>query len=78
MTSVNASRLGAFGATVVWTRHRRQPDLTDSIRAWFAESGWVEKSFLSAGPDSWSVGVARLAVEPLPFEAPLRLFTFTR
>jgi hypothetical protein len=74
----HASRLCAFGATVVWTRHRRRPDLTDSIRAWFAEEGWAEEAFLSAGPDSWSVGVARLTVEPLPFEAPLRLFTFTR
>ena len=77
-TIAHASRLCAYGATVVWTRHRRQPDLTDSIRTWFVEEGWKEESFLSAGPDSWSVGVARLTVEPLPFEAPLRLFTFTR
>ena len=77
-TIAHASRLCAWGATVVWTRHRRSPDLTDSIRAWFLDEGWAAQSFLSAGPDSWSVGVARLTVDPLPFEAPLRLFTFTR
>ena len=74
----NVSRLCEQGATVVWTRHRRAPDLTNSIRAWFAQEGWAEQSFVSPGPDEWSVGVARLTVDPLPFEAPLRLFTFIR
>ncbi len=76
-TIAHASRLCAWGATVVWTRHRRMPDLTGSIRAWFAEEGWTEESFVSPGPGEWSVGVARLTTDPLPFEAPLRLFTFT-
>jgi hypothetical protein len=73
----NASRLCAPGATVVWTRHRREPDLSDRIRAWFTSAGWVESAFVSPGPDSWSVGVARLTVEPLPFDDEVRLFAFT-
>ena len=77
-TISNASRLCDPDATVVWTRHRREPDLTDRIREWFDSAGWAEEAFVSPGPDSWSVGVARLTVAPLPFEAPLRLFTFAR
>lgn len=76
-TVANASRLCAPGATVVWTRHRREPDLTEAIRSWFTSAGWVESAFVSPGPDSWSVGVARLAVEPVPFEDEVRLFAFT-
>lgn len=71
----NASRLCAPDATVVWTRHRRTPDLTPTIRAWWEEAGWSELDFLSPGPDSPSVGVHRLETEPLPF-APVRLFRF--
>ena len=38
-TTVEASRqLCAPGAAVIWTRHRRDPDLTPSIRGWFADS----------------------------------------
>ena len=33
------------GATVIWTRHRRPPDLTPQVRAWFAESGFDEVAF---------------------------------
>ncbi len=42
------------GGTVVWTRHRRMPDLTPAIRRWFAESGFVEEAFVSPGADSYS------------------------
>lgn len=74
-TAQNASRLCAPDATVVWTRHRRAPDLTPALRQWWQDAGWTELDFLSPGPDSPSVGVFRLETEPLPF-APMRLFTF--
>src|SRR5262249_58533985 len=35
-TVTAAPRLCAAGAAVLWTRHRRPPDLTPRIRAWFA------------------------------------------
>ncbi|HEV2590625.1 MAG TPA: class I SAM-dependent methyltransferase [Gaiellaceae bacterium] len=54
---------------VVWTRHRFAPDLTPSIREWFAEAGFEELAFESPGPDDFAVGLHRRA-EPL--------FTFTR
>ncbi len=69
-------QLCAAGATVVWTRHRRSPDLTPQIRAWFAEAGFRERAFDSPGPDSFSVGVHRLEGRPLPLERGLRLFAF--
>ncbi|HXY44565.1 MAG TPA: hypothetical protein VEH29_10285 [Acidimicrobiales bacterium] len=34
--------LCAPAATVVWTRHRRPPDLTPQIRTWFAAAGFEE------------------------------------
>ena len=30
---------------MIWTRHRRPPDLTRQVRAWFAESGFEEIAF---------------------------------
>ncbi|MGB8650965.1 MAG: SAM-dependent methyltransferase, partial [Mycobacteriales bacterium] len=38
-------QLCAAGATVIWTRSRRAPDLTPSIRSWFGEVGFVEQAF---------------------------------
>jgi hypothetical protein len=52
-------RLPAFcapGGTVVWTRHRRPPDLTSSVRGWFAEAGFVEKSFVAPSPYVLGIG----------------------
>jgi hypothetical protein len=71
-------QLCAAGGTVVWTRHRRSPDLTPRIRAWFAEAGFRELAYDSPGPDSFSVGVHRLEGPPLPLERGRRLFTFAR
>jgi hypothetical protein len=68
----------AEGGRVVWTRHRWEPDLTPAIRRWFAETGFEELAFESAGSEGWSVGlhVSRIPVQPLrPAE---RLFTFLR
>jgi hypothetical protein len=60
------SRLPSFcapGATVVWTRHRRAPDLTPSVRAWFAQSGFVEESYVAPDPFVLSVGCHRFVGE---------------
>jgi Putative methyltransferase len=72
--------LCAEGATVIWTRHRSAPDLTPTIRRWFAEAGFEEQAFDSPGPGSgsFSVGVDRLVADPRPYEPARRLFAFTR
>ena len=72
----NASLLCATGTLVIWTRHRRPPDLTPAIRNWFDESGFEELHFDSPADQSFAVGTHRLVDAPLPFTSGLRLFTF--
>jgi hypothetical protein len=66
----------ALNATVVWTRHRREPDATPAIRGWFSAAGFDEVAF--EGPDGFifGVGVHRLARDPDPFEPDVKLFDF--
>jgi hypothetical protein len=69
--------LCAPGATLIWTRHRREPDLTDAIRRWYRESGFEEVAFEAVPDSDGSVGVVRYAGEPQPLiDGPL--FTFNR
>jgi hypothetical protein len=75
-TVATLPQLCARGATVVWTRHRRRPDLTPAVRGWCTEAGFVEVAFDSAGPEGFAVGTARLLAEPLPFVPGIRMFTF--
>jgi hypothetical protein len=68
------------GATVIWTRHRRPPDLTPRIRAWFTRGGFEEIAFDALETDSMvGVGVGRLARAAAAPDAGWpddRLFTF--
>lgn len=66
------------GAVVIWTRHRRSPDLTSSIRDWFEAAGFVEIAFDAPAEEYVGVGVHRLVAEPKPFNAGRSFFTFTR
>jgi hypothetical protein len=72
-----ASSMCQPGATVIWTRQRRPPDLTPQIRAWFAASGFDELAFDEIGAGAlMGVGANRLrraATAGLP-DRPL--FTF--
>lgn len=71
--------LVAAGGTVVWTRHRREPDLTPMIRKWFSGLGFVEIGFASPGPDRFAGGTHRFDGEPRAFKADdAPLFTFQR
>jgi hypothetical protein len=75
----NLSMLCRTGASVIWTRHRNEPDLTPRIRGWFAECGFEELSFDAIENESKSgVGTVRLIADPLPFRPGFRFFTFTR
>ncbi len=71
-------QLCAAGATVLWTRHRRAPDLTPAIRRWFAGAGFDELSFTAPNEVMWSLGENRFAGKPQPLVAGQRLFTFVR
>jgi len=75
----NLSMLCQTGASVIWTRHRNEPDLTPRIRSWFAESGFDELSFDAIDNESKSgIGTVRLTGAPLPFQPGFRFFTFVR
>lgn len=79
-TVATASSLCAPGAVVIWTRHRVAPDATPAIRRWFTEAGFEEVAFDAGerpdGGPGFGVGTARLAADPAPFRAGVRLFTF--
>jgi hypothetical protein len=69
-------RLCALGATVIWTRHRKAPDLTPRIRAWFAAAGFEELAFVAPDDRFFSVGAQRLVVQPPALGPTADLFTF--
>ena len=61
---------------VIWTRHRRPPDLTIDIRGWFAAAGFEPVTFDAPMAFEWSVGVHRFVGDPEPILPGHRLFTF--
>ena len=74
-TIEHAGGLVREGGFVIWTRHRRSPDLTPAIRRRFAACGFEEVAFTSGGEDAWSVGLHRNVDAPVAdITAPL--FTF--
>jgi hypothetical protein len=75
-TVMRLPSLCAPNATVVWTRHRRPPDVTFAIRDWFAAAGFAEVAF--EGPEGFifGVGAHRLVRDPDPFTPNVRLFQF--
>jgi hypothetical protein len=64
------------GGTVVWTRHRRPPDLTVDIRRWLSEHGFEEVAFESPPDTLFSVGAHRLVASRSPLLPGVRMFTF--
>ncbi|MGB3440405.1 MAG: class I SAM-dependent methyltransferase [Actinophytocola sp.] len=69
------AQLCAAGGTVVWTRHREEPDLVPVICAWFEDSGF-ERRWLSAPDAGFGVGVHRFTGQPRELARGERMFTF--
>jgi len=67
----------APGGTVIWTRHRGEPDLFATIDGWFADAGFA-RVFASGPEHQYGVGVHRLVAEPRPLPKGEHLFTFVR
>jgi hypothetical protein len=74
-TIAGCAQLCADGGTVIWTRHRRPPDLVPRICSWFAAHDF-ELSWLSAAHEGYGVGVHRRTAPAQPLAAGTRLFTF--
>jgi ubiquinone/menaquinone biosynthesis C-methylase UbiE len=72
-----ASAICTTGATVIWTRHRRPPDLTPAIRAWFTANGFDEVAFDALDTGRMiSVGTHRLVRAPASAMPAGQLFRF--
>jgi hypothetical protein len=69
-------QLAASGATVVWTRSRRAPDLTPRIRGWFTDVGCEELAFNAPDGELFSVGVHRFTKDPEPLDEGAVFFRF--
>ena len=68
--------LCAPSATVVWTRHRRQPDQVPTLCDWYAAAGF-ELVWLSPSGLEYGVGAHRYVGPPVPVPpAGTRMFTF--
>jgi hypothetical protein len=68
------AQLCAPDAMVIWTRHRRPPDLVPQIREAFVQAGFEEVAFGEAAP--FGVGMSRLTVAPRPFRPGVKMFDF--
>jgi hypothetical protein len=64
------------GGQVLWTRHRRPPDLTPAIRADFAAAGFTEVGFEAPEGTILAVGHHRLHGPTAPFYPGQQLFDF--
>jgi hypothetical protein len=69
--------LCARGSAVIWTRHRREPDLTPQVREWFRRAGFAEEAFDVSADSFMAVGSHRLTGDALPFRSGEVLFRFT-
>ncbi|WP_308406681.1 hypothetical protein [Streptomyces sp. AC555_RSS877] len=69
------TQLCATGGVLVWTRHRKQPDLSPQIRRWLEERGFT-RGWLSEPGAGFGVGVHRFTGRPQPLISGRRMFTF--
>jgi hypothetical protein len=71
-------QLCRHAATVLWTRHRRAPDITPAIREYFLSHAFTEVDFVAPEDALFSVGVNRYEGASQPLQPDVRLFTFLR
>ncbi|MET0423006.1 MAG: hypothetical protein ABW046_03980 [Actinoplanes sp.] len=69
-------QLCAAGATVIWTRTRREPDRPPAIRAGLADAGFAEQAFDAPDGVLFSVGVHHFTGPPQPLAVAGRIFRF--
>jgi hypothetical protein len=73
---LRASTPTRVGGRVVWTRHRRDPDLTPTIRTWFSDCGFTEIGFDTEPGYPYAVGCHQLAVPAVEVDMTGPLFRF--
>jgi hypothetical protein len=78
-TIATLPQLCTAGATVIWTRGRfATGDITEEIRAWFAEEGFEEVAFDAPSNAKYRVGTHRLVAAPRQLVRGKTFFRFTR
>ena len=75
-TIAGLPQLCAKNATVLWTRHRLPPDITPTIRRWFAEREFEELAFEVDQSGRFAVGAQRFTGAPATLRGGERLFDF--
>jgi hypothetical protein len=65
----------APGATLLWTRHRHEPDRVPALCDWYAAAGF-DLVWLSATGLDFGVGAHRYTGPPVPLPPATRMFTF--
>ncbi len=66
------------GSKVIWTRNRREPDMTPRIRKLFSNNGFSEVKFVTPEGNTYAVGVSEYKQQPLPYKGDRSLFSFIR
>lgn len=64
------------GASIIWTRHRRPPDITPQIVQWFETAGCPSSAFVSPGEGGFAVGAQRCTGAVAASDLPKQLFRF--
>ena len=75
-TITELPRLLAPHGTVVWTRHRREPDVTPQVREWFLAAGFRELGFDGEEGRAFGVGTNQLQGPNEIFQPNRPLFRF--
>jgi hypothetical protein len=73
----HCGQLCRTGGTIIWTRHRKPPDLVSQICEWFAEHDF-QLDWLSEPDAGFGVGAHRFMGTPQPLAAGRHLFDFVR
>lgn len=77
-TITNLPQLCRPGALLVWTRHRRPPDLTPRVRSWLDEHAFEEVGFTAPDDGVFSVGAHRFTDVTQPLAPDRPFFAFNR
>jgi hypothetical protein len=70
-----STALTKHGGSVIWTMHRRPPDMVPEIAGWFEREGF-EAVWVTDPAIEHAVAVHRFRGQPRPLAAGLSLFTF--
>lgn len=63
------------GGTVIWTRHRRDPDMVPTICEWLADADF-DRLFVTDKDEGYGVGAHRYSGVPVALPPGERMFTF--